>query len=217
VTVHDTGDIESEALARLNYLADRTREFAEHLQNSKIALSKGGQGDRLAGAFSALVAAVEFINSFDQFRSERLAQPFVILSHAVMDVLSGTQSDLFHVARSSNRPPLQQEMLHGRMMAAVCMEMFMKAGMSRKDAADKVSRKLALISSRDLLSPGRPITGAKVAHWRDKLSGHSGSQWGRSFKRIVETNLRLGIPTMRIADKLLERVAQAPNSRKPAC
>lgn len=114
----------------------------------------------------ALLAISDYISAIMPQRPD-LVHPLRELLYGLKDLDRGTVVPLLEPAEINHRPPnsYSDELL--RADAAVLMELKYQAGAERKVAADMVARRLNRLGYRD---GGSPITGKRVAAWRDKLS-----------------------------------------------
>jgi hypothetical protein len=127
---------------------------------------------RRAAAGAALIAVVDFIEAFEKFKAEGLAEPLEELSEALYDMFNGKSHPLLLVASPSHRPPEPLATTRLKVRAAGCMELLMRSGKSRDEAGRIVARRLTDVGAT---KPGRgdksAITAGTVKEWRDQLTG----------------------------------------------
>lgn len=190
-------DVEADALERLNCLVDRTKVFENNLREANLPLAaSSGQRYRLGAMIRAVAAAAEFIDSFEQFKKERLTAPFTQLMLSLNDVLNGIAPEDFKVSLTT-RSKDDGRLNDFKMNCAVAMQLYMDADKSGRDAAEAVSRHL---------KPHNNILPGTIADWRDNLTGNIPSAWAKQYKNIVK-NLGLEQPSMRQIDEAVARIA----------
>lgn len=89
----------SRLMMRLGTLQDRLTGSRDH-----FAVASQGRDSRLAAAL-ALYAVCDFVDSFDDFRQERLSGPMFALAAALHDADRGAYHPMLAPAALNHRPP----------------------------------------------------------------------------------------------------------------
>jgi hypothetical protein len=142
--------------------------------------------DNRAGAMRALQGIGQFLNGIDVSTED--AWPVLEIGRAFIEIDQGIRNPLIMPEKLKGRPQRDLMTLVSRGRAAAAMELFMKAGMTKKDAAVRVAYRLhgtALITRledqweevkrwRDEATSGSPEE-IIVSQYRKALVAHKGS------------------------------------------
>jgi hypothetical protein len=146
----------------------------------------------------------------------RALVPFFELQYALLSLEYGSVDPLLAPKKVPHRPPTAPKDQALRAYASVVMELHMRAGLPRKQAASKVAR---MLSQGGHLTPqGKTITGRIVAKWRDKMKEGPANEdevpAHQRFKRVLANEKGL-VPTGPAAAALLLLKPASPRRRIP--
>lgn len=140
--------------------------------------------------------------------------PLIALARAFEDLNNGVTNPLFKPSDIGVKPSLSVEERHKRRQAAIAMDLFMKAGDSKKEAARKVARKLVALGVELHQNQREADPWKVVARWRDEaISGVYGDALARTFKPHVDQILAQGIPPKKAAARLLDGLPTFLNTK----
>lgn len=193
----------------LNYIFGAYTELTERLStlltqlehnSSSFNHSKKSIVDKQEAASTALLAVMEFINSFPDLKTQ--SQPLAILHEALVDVwVQRRKSPLFEPAALHNRPPPSIQELRVQSTSVVALHLLMSSGIKKKDAASKVARLLS--SAKIAQGSGKPISANTIQQWDSK----SDSFIQQRVKNAKET-LIVPIPWKSNPQKALETATE---------
>lgn len=170
----------------------------ERLRAAKAHFESGGTGGR-QGAIEALNAVAEFLVSFEDFEQEGLAQPVLSVSVALTDADDGIPSQILHVKRKGGRKPESTGRKGVRAYSALTVDLLMKTGLTRREAAKRTAAKLKLFGVRKQGGGGPDITPETVLAWRDSIKADLGTTFAAE-----------------IYEEMLKRLPSADNSDSAA-
>lgn len=152
---------------KIQALSQNFVRLERQLRFAHRVFSEDGDFGR-TGAIAAINAAVEFVQSVDDFRRNGLAGPLIVVSAALRDLDDGAQHPMLVPEPTGGRRPGGRERKALRAVAAATMELAMQNGMTKEAAARLVARHL---QKRDVDVSGDrlSLTWGTVKRWRDEL------------------------------------------------
>lgn len=140
--------------------------FRDRLRWAKSLYHEEDDGGR-EGANAAVNAAAELVQTIREFNDEGLGKPLVALSAALADLGDGSQHPMLKPVPAKGRRLDTLARQGVRTYSAVAMELLMRGGFFREEAARQVARHL---TKRGIDTPGvKNLTWRTVASWRDEL------------------------------------------------
>jgi hypothetical protein len=149
-------------------LAAALLSVSQKLQMASKNYSAGPSANRRAAVRISLIAAIELMS--DLFPNEpSFPLPLNQLLHALADLDRGKVAPLLERTKVSNSPgnSLSSELFRAFPAAAMTRLISSKL-MSRNEAAREIAKRLSRMGYKH--SAGKPITAARVAKWRDKMT-----------------------------------------------
>lgn len=186
-----TGGHHDTLIADANRLSITVAELKRRLQEACDAMKRHDETVEatLLAIVLQLSAFTDFIDSFDDMRAADLAAPLLKLKMALLDKRQGSPAPLLEFSKPSHRPPSTHAREAIEAWAALAMDLLMKAGKKRRDAAIEVARLLNKHRGRwpvDLVErTGRTgqVTASRVENWRDELTGKAPQSVARDYYR----------------------------------
>jgi hypothetical protein len=115
----------------------------------------------------SLTAIDDFLRPLLGREDSSVLNPFHQLQYALYDLGHGRVRRLLAPRPVSARPKNSVAIEGFRAFAAVAMDLFVKGGVPRKQAARDVARALSRMGYNN--GPGKIITGPRVEDWRDRI------------------------------------------------
>jgi hypothetical protein len=162
-------------------LESKLRDLKEQFD----ALEAVEPGHHRLAAHQSLIAVIEFIDSFPEWKGLGLDFALDRLMRGLMDVENGRTVDWLMPDREGGRPPLLVTAAAIRGRCAGIMQLLIDAGRSREAAARFVMKHLPA----DLLDKltHRRRTWRTVAKWRDDMAGETEGEAYRAMLQMANT------------------------------
>lgn len=160
-------------------------QLERRLQQAKARFDTSGRGGR-EGAIVAVGAAIEFVLRVDRLRDQDLAVPLAVLMGALNDLDDGRQAEILTPATFSNRHPDDWLTRSIHAHAAATLELLMRQGFGRDEAAAHIARSLKRAGFRFGQRRGDPKN--TVINWRAKLNTEKAARFDADqYRDLLES------------------------------
>jgi hypothetical protein len=156
-------------------LASQFDALIGRLRHACDEMKRHGESDEatLLAIALQLSAFTDFIDGFDHVRAAGLSAPMLKLKMALLDKSRGSPAPLLEFARPRHRPPTTHARDAVVAWAALALELSMKAGQKKGEAASAVATLLNRHRSRWPVDLTRSVTATTVKKWRDAVTGNA--------------------------------------------
>lgn len=188
------------------------------LRISRMQFNPEADDHGRSGVRNALIGIIHFISTVYGDGYE-LVSPLNQLLYGLKDLDDGRVIPLLEAATINHRPPDARETQRMKAIAAVAMELHVKAGLSRSDAAAQAARDLDKHGCRD--EDDQRITGKQVENWRYRAREGGSGDLARQYSMIlIELEKLFPKQPGQALQVLLDTIAElAPSAipQNPAC